>query len=109
MYRYIHVFGNEISVLRLIILDKKNLKSNFYYLMVIIGRLPSLSILKLHQAKTAHLDDVIDKGGYKFLVKGFKFMSEAKKSLIKIQMSHNLHGTAREEYLYPCLKNMTDL
>jgi len=50
MYRYIHVLGSEIPVLRLKILEKKNLKSNFYYLMVIIGRLPTLSILKLHQA-----------------------------------------------------------
>lgn len=50
MYRYINVLGSEIPVLRLKVLEKKNLKSNFYYLMVIIGRLPALSILKLHQA-----------------------------------------------------------
>lgn len=106
MYRYIHVLGSEISVLRLKILEKKNLKSNFYYLMVVIGRLPTLSILKLHQDQTmANLDE----GGFKFLVKGFKFMSEAKKSLIKIQMSHNLLGAVSKEYLYPCLKNMAEL
>jgi hypothetical protein len=81
MYKYINVLGSEIPVLRLKVLEKKNLKSNFYYLMVIIGRLPSLSILKLHQAANA---TNMDEGGFKFLVKGFKFMDEAKRSLVKI-------------------------
>jgi hypothetical protein len=51
----------------------------------------------------------MDEGGFKFLVKGFKFMNEAKRSLVKIQMSHNLLGSISKEYLYPCLKNMAEL
>jgi hypothetical protein len=49
LYKYINVMGSEILVLRLKILNKLKLKSNHYYVMVVVGRLKALQTLKLHQ------------------------------------------------------------
>ena len=41
-YKFINDLGSEISVLRIPALDKQKLKSNHYWLMTLIGRMPSL-------------------------------------------------------------------
>ena len=38
-----------IETLRLKILDKKNFKSNNYYLMALVGRMTNLKVLKFHK------------------------------------------------------------
>ena len=38
-----------IQTLRIKILDKKFFKSNNYYLMVLVGRMKSLQVLKMHK------------------------------------------------------------
>ena len=44
--------GREIPVLMVTVLDKRSLKSNNYYLMVLIGRMEALKVLKLHRPQT---------------------------------------------------------
>ena len=68
-YKYIDVMGPLISTLRLQILDKKNFKSNNYYLMALIGRLKNLKILKIHKDQNTYLGA----DGFKFIQKGFKY------------------------------------
>ena len=62
-YKYIDEMGPLIHTLRLKILDKRKFKSNNYYLMALIGRMPTLKVLKMHK------DSLIALG-----VDGFKYL-----------------------------------
>lgn len=48
LYEFINKLGAEIPVLRVSIIDKTKLKSNHYWLMAVIGKMPALKVLKLH-------------------------------------------------------------
>ena len=104
LYEYINKLGNEIHVLRLSIIEKTKLKSNHYWLMTVLGKLPALKILKLHLPQNVRFGGE----GFKFLLKGFNYMHENGRMLDKIYFSRIL-GTNSEEYLYPCLKMQQDL
>jgi hypothetical protein len=103
-YKYIDVMGPLIHTLRLKILDKRKFKSNNYYLMALIGRLPTLKVLKMHKDTLVNLG--VD--GFKYLQKGFKYFSDSKGSLNKLQIN-NILGSNSDEYLYACLKCLPDL
>lgn len=47
-YRYLNELGSEISVLRIRALEKEKLKSNHYWLMTVLGKMPSLKVVKFH-------------------------------------------------------------
>lgn len=104
MYEYINKLGTEIPVLRVSIIEKTKLKSNHYWLMAVIGKMSALKVLKLH------LPTGIKFGGegFKFLLKGFNYMHENGRMLDKIYFNRIL-GQNSEEYLYPCLKQQTEL
>lgn len=80
MYEYINKLGSEIPVLRVSIIDKTKLKSNHYWLMTLIGKMPALKVLKLHLPIGIRFGGE----GFKFLVKGFNYMHENGRMLDKI-------------------------
>ena len=99
MYEFINKLGNEISVLRISIIDKTKLKSNHYWLMALLGKMTAIKVLKLHLPQGVKFGAE----GFKFLLKGFIYMHENGKMLDKIEFS-NILGANSEEYLYPCIK-----
>jgi len=104
MYEYINKLGSEISVLRIRALDKTKLKSNHYWIMTLLGKLPALKVLKLHKHEILHLGPDF----FKFLQKGFTYMTDSSRNLTKIQIN-NLLGSSSQEYLYACLKLQPNL
>eukprot|EP00347_Sterkiella_histriomuscorum_P023864 403333121 len=102
-YQYIDLFGPYIQTLRVKILDKKNFKSNNYYLMVLIGRMKSLKILKFHKESHTYLG--LD--GFKYLHKGLKYLQDNGGSIQKLQI-YQILG-AHDDYLYQCFKTMPEL
>lgn len=104
MYEYIDKLGGEISVLRVETIDKTKLKSNQYWIMALVSKMPSLKVLKLHKPAGGK---PLGKDGYKFLLKGLTYMKENGRQLEKIQMNALL-GAESAEYLYPCLKLQED-
>ena len=96
--------GPLIHTLRLKILDKRKFKSNNYYLMALIGRMPTLKVLKMHKDTLVNLG--VD--GFKYLQKGFKYFADSKGSLSKLQIN-NILGSNSDEYLYACLKCLPEL
>lgn len=105
MYEYITRIGPEISVLRVCTIDKTKLKSNQYWLMALVSKMPALQVLKMHKPDGGK---VLGKDGYKFLLKGLTYMKENGRSLKKVSFS-NMLGAESAEYLYPCLKLQEDL
>lgn len=100
MYDYINKLGHEIQVLRISIIDKTKLKSNNYWLMALVSKMPALKVLKMHKPQGGKS---LGKDGYKFLQKGLNYMKENGRSLSKISF-HQMLGPETAEYLYPCLK-----
>jgi hypothetical protein len=96
--------GPYVHTLRLKILDKKQFKSNNYYLMVLIGRMKTLKVLKIHKDSLTYLG--VD--GFKYMQKGFNYFSETGGSLQKLQIN-NILGATSDEYLYQCLKCLPEL
>jgi len=80
LYEFINKLGTEIPVLRVSIIDKTKLKSNHYWLMAVIGKMPALKVLKLHLPQGVRFGAE----GFKFLVKGFNYMHENGRMLEKI-------------------------
>jgi len=93
-----------IHTLRFKILDKKGFKSNNYYLMVVVGRLKSLKVLKIHK------DCLVSLGldGFKYLQKGFKYFQENGGQLQKLQIN-NILGQYNEDFMYQCVKCLPNL
>lgn len=87
-------------MLRISIIDKTKLKSNNYWLMALVSKMPALKVLKIHKPQGGKS---LGKDGYKFLQKGLNYMKENGRSLSKISF-HQMLGPESSEYLYPCLK-----
>jgi len=104
LYEYIKKLGNELHALRISVIEKTKLKSNHYWIMTVLGKLPALKILKLHLPPNVKFGAE----GFKFLLKGLNYMHENNRMLDKIYFSRIL-GAYSEEYLYPCLKMQQDL
>lgn len=105
MYEYINKLGSEISVLRVNTIDKTKLKSNQYWLMALVSKMPALKALKMHKPDGGK---TLGKDGYKFLLKGMNYMKDNGRTLSKVEF-HNMLGADSAEYLYPCLKIHEDL
>jgi len=80
MYKYIQQLGPEIEVLRIPTIDKTKLKSNQYWIMALVSKMVNLKIVKLHKP---HGGSALGKDGWKFLNKGFTYMKENGRELIK--------------------------
>lgn len=75
-YKFITVLGSEISVLRIPALDKTKLKSNHYWLMTLLGRMPSLKAVKFHRNNENVKPDF-----FKFMQKGMAYMQKEGREL----------------------------
>ena len=77
-----------MEVLRVRAINKTKIKSNHYWIMVLMTRLTKLRVLKLHGNQTV----VLGPDFFKFLIKGINYMAKEGRQLEKIQMS-KLLGT----------------
>jgi hypothetical protein len=100
MYEFINKLGSQIPVLRIETIDKTKLKSNQYWIMALVSKMPAIKVLKLHKPLGGK---ALGKDGYKFLLKGLNYMKDNGRMLDKIQFNAML-GAESVEYLYPILK-----
>lgn len=105
MYDYINKLGPLIPVLRIPIIDKTKLKSNHYWIMALVGKMPNLETLKIHRP---HSGKTLGPDGWKFLQKGFSYMKQNGRSLKKLCFN-NILANECGEMMYPCLKSLEDL
>jgi hypothetical protein len=70
MYKYMEVLGPEVPVLRVNMIKKAKLKSNNYWIMALVGKMPALEVLKLHNRQ----DLVFGEHGWKYLQKGLAYL-----------------------------------
>lgn len=98
-YEYVNKLGPQIEVLRIPSLDKTKLKSNHYWIMPLITKLPALRAIKLHK----HPDHNIGPDFFKFFLKATNYLQEQGKELQKIEI-HGMLGHTSADYLYQCLR-----
>jgi hypothetical protein len=68
-YDYINWLGDYVPVLRVNMVKKTHLKSNNYWIMALIGKMPALQVIKFHnRQQIAFAQD-----GWKYLSKGLNF------------------------------------
>lgn len=79
-YEYINEIGSELSVLKIPQINKSKLKSNHYWVMVLLSKLENLQVLKFYNATW-------DQTFFKFMQKGFNYMHENKRGLKKLKMT----------------------
>lgn len=97
-YRFLTEIGSEIQVLRIPALDKTKLKSNHYWLMTLLGRLPNLRSVKFHRGKQTVTPDF-----YKFMSKGMSYMKKEGRDLKQLVFDRDMLGRAHENF-YSVLK-----
>jgi hypothetical protein len=51
IYEFIKTYGNDLTSIKLRIIEKRSLKSNHYWLMAIIPKLTKLKTLKFYKMK----------------------------------------------------------
>ena len=71
-YKYIDVLGSFVPVLRVNIVKKTHLKSNNYWIMALVGKMPGLEVIKFHNRQNVSFG----KDGWKFLSKGMNFLQQ---------------------------------
>lgn len=105
-YDYVNKIGASQEVLRIPILNKTKLKSNHYWIMILMTKLPNLRAIKLHGDKMI----VVGPDFFKFWVKGMNYMAKEGRQLQKIQINNLLGNWASSgDYLYPVLKPNNNL
>ena len=103
-YKFISVLGPEISVLRIPALDKTKLKSNHYWLMALLGRMPSLKAVKFHRNNENVKTDY-----FKFMQKGMAYMQKEGRELQMMQFDDMLCKQRSAELFYGVLKHHPNL
>jgi hypothetical protein len=73
LYKYINTLGSEIPVLRVNMVKKTQLKSNNYWIMALVGKMPALEVLKFHNRSTGSVSFGND--GWKYLSKGMNYLA----------------------------------
>mmetsp|Transcript_5833 Transcript_5833/g.7885 ORF Transcript_5833/g.7885 Transcript_5833/m.7885 type:complete len:130 (-) Transcript_5833:1941-2330(-) len=105
-YDFVNKIGSQQQVLRARIIKKTALKSNHYWIMVLLSKLTNLRVLKIHGQAQAYAS--ID--FFKFVQKGMNYMAKEGRGLQKICMNNMLGKTvSSDDYLYPCLKPNCEL
>lgn len=93
-------------MLRVKSINKTKLKSNHYWIMVLLTKLTKLRVLKFEGNSTVHLG--LD--FFKFVIKGMNYMAKDGRQLEKFQMNNLLGLTGfASDNLYPCLKPNSNL
>ena len=70
-YAYINKIGSQQQVLRIQVIRKTALKSNHYWIMVLLNKLTNLRVLKLQGNKSFYTGDDF----FKFMIKGMNYMA----------------------------------
>ena len=100
-YDYVNKLGDSVQVLRVRTLNKTKLKSNHYWIMVLMTKLTKLRVVKIHGSSNAYVGPDF----YKFLLKGMNYMAKDGRQLQKIELNALLGvSSSSGDYLYPCLK-----
>ena len=71
LHEYVNKIGDSQQVLRVRPFKKTKLKSNHFWIMMLMTKLTKLRVLKLHGNETAYLGADF----FKFLMKGFNYMA----------------------------------
>ena len=105
-YDYINKLGNSLEVLKVVSLDKTKLKSNHYWIMVLLTKLTKLRVVKFcgNPRNIALGPDL-----FKFMIKGMNYMAKEGRQLEKFQMNKILGYCENQDNLYPFLKPNTNL
>jgi hypothetical protein len=53
-YKFVNILGQSQEVLRVRVINKTHLKSNHYWIMVLISKLNNLRVIKLHGNPTVN-------------------------------------------------------
>jgi hypothetical protein len=72
LYKYINALGSEIPVLRVHMVKKTHLKSNNYWIMALVGKMPALEVLKFHNRQALPFGA----DGWKYLSKGMNYLAQ---------------------------------
>lgn len=70
-YEYVNKLGDSLEVLRIRGINKTKLKSNHYWIMVLMTKLTKLRVVKLHGNQQIYLGPDF----FKFLLKGMNYMA----------------------------------
>lgn len=105
MYKYINAMSEHITSLCFRLLNKTNLKSNSYYLMLVTGKMKALKTLKIKQSSCIPNSG---QDSFKFLLKGFTYMQKNGNSLEKFE-TYRAHGCYSDDYMYQILKTQPNL
>ena len=100
MYEYINEIGDQIKCLRIKVQCKTKLKSNHYWLMVLLTKLKNLQCLKIHST----IDKYVTPDLFKFMLKGISYMEQEGRQFSKVQFHKLLNGSVSQDFLYQCLK-----
>lgn len=91
-------------MLRIPALDKTKLKSNHYWLMTLLGRMPNLKSVKFHRNRENVTPDF-----YKFMSKGMAYMQGEGRNLNQL-IFDDINGRGRSaEHFYSVLKHHPNL
>ena len=98
-YKFIETLGSEISVLRIPVINKMALKSNHYWLMQVLGRMPKLHTVKFHRNNANVGQDF-----FKFMGKGMSYMQKEGRQFKKMSFNE-ITGSGRSgDQFYSVLK-----
>jgi hypothetical protein len=104
LYEYLNKLGDSIEVLRIPSILKQRLKSNHFWIMPLVTKLPNLRAIKMH-LKPGHY---VGPDFFNFFKKANDKLAAKQKQFEKIQLNGVL-GNASADYLYQCLKSHTNL
>lgn len=104
LYKFISDLGSEITVLRIPALDKKKLKSNHYWLMTLLGRMPNLQAVKFHRNK-----EWVSPDFFKFMAKGMAYMQKEGKQLKQLSFEDITGHGRTQDLLYTVIKHHPNL
>lgn len=100
-YEYVNKLGDSLEVLRIRGINKTKLKSNHYWIMVLMTKLTKLRVVKLHGNESVNLGPDF----FKFLLKGMNYMAKEGRQLEKLQINKMLGLNANPaDNLFPCMK-----
>lgn len=89
----------------MVTLDKTKLKSNHYWVMVLLNKLTKLRVIKFEGNQTVSIGPDF----FKFLVKGINYVAKEGRQIEKFQMNGILGYNNNDDNLYPFLKPNTNL
>lgn len=103
LHQYIHAVSPYVTNLYIKSQYKRNLKSGYYYWMIVIGRLNNLQTLIIDDQNFGYFNQAL-----KYVVKGFKYFFRENKGSLKKIVFRNM-AYFQEDKLSACLRECPDL